>query len=140
MTKEKIIKFMNENLTCHLATAENNQPHVRGMMAYRADENGIIFHTGNTKDLYTQIKNNPSVEVCFFNSQNNIQIRVKGEVIIKEGIELKKEIVENRPFLKPWVEKMGYDTLIVFQVVNCIAHTWTFETNFSPKEYVNLSS
>ena len=27
MTKEEIIKFMNENLACHLSTAENNQPH-----------------------------------------------------------------------------------------------------------------
>ena len=139
MTKEEIIKFMNENLACHLATAENNQPHLRGMMAYRADGNGIIFPTGKTKDLYTQIKNNPSVEVCFSNPQNNIQIRVKGEVVIKEDIELKKEIVENRPFLKSWVEKMGYDMLIIFQVVNCIANIWTFETNFSPKKYVGLS-
>ncbi len=134
-----MIKFMNENLGCHLATAENNQPHLRGMMAYKADENGIIFHTGNSKDLYNQIKNNPSVEVCFFNPESNIQLRVKGKAVIKEEIELKKEIVENRPFLKPWVEKMGYDMLIIFQIVNCIAHTWSFETNFSPKEYVKIS-
>jgi uncharacterized pyridoxamine 5'-phosphate oxidase family protein len=139
MTKEEIIKFMNDNLACHLATAENNQPHVRGMMAYRADKNGIIFHTGNTKDLYKQIKNNPLVEVCFFNQESNIQVRVKGKAVIKDEMELKKEIVKSRPFLKPLVEKMGYDLLIVFQIVNCVAHAWTFEANLSPKEYVSLS-
>ncbi|PIQ88885.1 MAG: pyridoxamine 5'-phosphate oxidase [Candidatus Omnitrophica bacterium CG11_big_fil_rev_8_21_14_0_20_42_13] len=139
MTKEEIIKFMNENLTCYLATAENNQPRVRAMMAYRADEKGIIFSTGNTKDLYRQIKNNPLVEVCFFNAQSNTQVRVKGKAVIKEDIELKKEIVNNRPFLKPVVEKMGYDILIVFGVVDCVANVWTFETNLSPKEYINLS-
>ena len=140
MTKAEIIKFMNDNLACTLATAENNQPHLRGMMTYRADEDGIIFHTGNTKDLYSQIKNNPLVEVCFFNPQSNIQVRVKGKATIKDDLELKKEIVEARPFLKPWVEKMGYDLLVIIQIVDCVAHSWTFETNFSPKEYVDLSS
>ena len=47
MRKEEIIKFINENLVCTLATAESNQPHLRGMMAYKADKSGIIFHTGN---------------------------------------------------------------------------------------------
>lgn len=139
MTKEDIIKFVNENLACYFATAENNQPHVRGMRAYRADENGIIFHTGNMKDLYKQINSNPLVEICFFDQNSNTQIRVKGKVIIKDDIELKKEIVEARPFLKPLIEKKGYDMLIVFQVADCIAHAWTLETNLSPKEYISLS-
>ena len=138
MTKEEIIKFLNDNPVCYLATAENNQPHVRGMMSYRTDEGGIIFHTGNVKDLYSQIKNNPLVEVCFFNQESNVQIRVKGKAVIKDDLGLKKEIVEARPFLKPLVEKIGYDMLAVFQVTDCTAHTWTFETNLSPKEYVTF--
>lgn len=138
MTKKEVIDLINANVACNLATLEDKQPHVRGMMAYRADENGIIFHTGNRKDLYKQILNNPSVEACFFDPKRNIQVRVKGKAVVKDDAELKKEIVEARPFLKPWVGKMGYDMLIVFQITNCVAHTWTFETNFSPKEYINF--
>jgi len=29
-------------------------------------ENGIVFHTGSMKDLYTQITANPKAELCFF--------------------------------------------------------------------------
>jgi pyridoxamine 5'-phosphate oxidase len=138
MTKTEIIKFINENLVCQLATAENAQPHVRNLLAYKADENGIIFHTGPNKDFYQQIKNNPLVEACFYNQTSRIQVRVKGRAVFVEDQKLKEEIVANRSFLKPWVEKQGYKTLIVFQVTECVAHTWTFETNFSPKEYIKF--
>ena len=140
MKKEEIIAFINANLACHLATAEGDQPHVRGMRAYRADENGVLFHTGRTKDLYRQIVANPLVEICFFNQQNNMQIRVKGKAVIKNDDALKKEIVAARPFLKPWVEKAGLDVLVVFQVVDCAACIWTFETNFVPKEYIKITA
>ena len=140
MNKAEVFELLNSSPICYLATSENNIPHVRGMAMYRADEKGIIFHTGYMKDLYKQLNNDPNVELCFFNSDKNIQIRVSGKAIFIEDLELKKEIVENRPFLKPWVEKMGYDILAVFRVVDCIGHTWSMKTNFSPKEYINLST
>lgn len=61
MTKEEMFKIMNENMAFHLATSVDGQPHVRGMLLFRADENGIIFHTGKFKDLYEQLKKNPTL-------------------------------------------------------------------------------
>ena len=138
MTKTEILEFINANPTCYLATSENNKPRVRGMRMYRADGKGIIFQTSNVKDLYKQLKENPQVELCFFNNEKNIQIRVSGKATFVDDLDLKKEIVEKRPFLKPWVEKKGFDMIIVFRIVNCVAHQWTMETNFLPKEYINL--
>lgn len=140
MTKEEIIRFINANLACHLATSENGQPHVRGMMAYRADEKGIIFHTGNTKDLFKQVRDNPLVEACFFDPKTNTQVRVKGRVVVVDDNDLKREIVAARPFLQPWVEELGLDMLVVFRITECIACVWTFETNFAPKEYVKITA
>jgi uncharacterized pyridoxamine 5'-phosphate oxidase family protein len=139
MTKQEIIEFINANLTCNLATIEGSQPRVRGMMAYKADEHGIIFHSGKSKDLYQQILKNPLVEICFFNPKTNMQIRVSGKAVVIDDMKLKKEIVEARPFMKPWIEQFGYELLIVFQVVDCFAQIWTFETNLSPKEYIKIS-
>lgn len=48
MTKQEIYDLMNQNLGFFLATSEDDQPHVRGMMLFRANENGIIFHTAST--------------------------------------------------------------------------------------------
>ena len=139
MTKEEIVNFINANLTCHLATCENDQPHVRGMMAYRADDQGIIFHTGNSKDLFKQVRDNPLVEACFFDPKANTQVRVKGKAVVLHDDNLKRAIVAARPFLRPWVEELGLDVLAVFRMTDCYACVWTFETNFAPREYIKIS-
>ena len=51
MNREEIIPFLNRNPVCHLATVEGGKPRVRGMFMYRADEQGLLFHTGAGKAL-----------------------------------------------------------------------------------------
>lgn len=139
MTKSEILAFLNENQVCFLATAEGTAPHVRGMMLYRADEAGIIFHTGKGKDLAAQLSNNPTVELCVFSPQANVQIRVAGIAEFVEDQALKEEIVEARPFMKPMIENAGYDFLVVFRITDCVATVWTMESNMAPKTTVALS-
>lgn len=140
MNKSEIFGFMNTNPAFHLATVEGNKPHVRGLLLYRADENGIIFHTGKMKDLHKQLTENPNVEMCFNNGkfENLVQIRVSGAVELVEDLELKKEIVQKRDFLKPWVEQMGYETFAVYRMKKGSATIWTMKTNFSQKEFIEL--
>lgn len=138
MTKEQILKFINENPVFFLATQEKNQPHVRGMMIIEANENGILFSTGKAKDVYKQLSENPLVEMCFYGAQENKQVRITGRVKEAEDIEVKKRVVEKFPFLKPFVEKEGYEVLAPFYLHNAKATVWTKETNFEPKQYINL--
>ena len=138
MTRTEIIKFMNENAACHLATVEGNQPRVRGMWMYRADEQGIVFHTGTTKDLYKQLIANPNVELCFNNAKDGVQVRVSGKAELVEDQKLKEEIVAARPFLKPWVAERGYSFLANFRVAKGTATVWTMATNLEPKAFVQL--
>lgn len=138
MNKDEIFAVINKNPIFHLATVENGEPRVRALFLYRADENGIIFHTGTKKDLYRQLIANPAVELCFNDSQSNMQIRVRGSVEPVSDIDLKKEIVSNREFLQPWVESEGYDVLAVFRLRNAKATIWTMETNFDEKTFINL--
>lgn len=140
MNKKEIIEFINANPIFHMATVDGDTPHVRGMLLFRADENGIIFNTGKIKDLYHQLINNPKVELCFSNGifENLIQVRVAGVVEPLEDLELKKEIVQKRDFLKPWVEEVGYDQLAVFVVKKGKAMVWTMATNVAPKEIIEL--
>jgi uncharacterized pyridoxamine 5'-phosphate oxidase family protein len=55
MNKSEILGFLNANPVFHLATVEGNKPHARGMLMYRADENGILFHTGKTSEASPDI-------------------------------------------------------------------------------------
>ena len=140
MTKKDILDFMTANPIFHLATVDGNKPHVRAMLLYRADDNGIIFNTGKIKDLYRQLTENPNVEMSFTNGifENLIQIRVTGTVEPLEDLNLKKEIVQKRDFLKPWVEQVGYDSLAVYRLQKGKATVWTMATNTVPKEYIEL--
>lgn len=140
MTRKEVLEFMSSNPIFHLATVEGDKPHVRGMLLYRADENGVIFNTGKIKDLYRQLTENPNVEMSFTNGifENLIQIRVVGTVELDEDLDLKKEIVQKRDFLKPWVEQVGYDALAVYRLKNGVATVWTMATNTAPKKYTEL--
>jgi len=138
MNKTEILAFLNANPTCYLATVEGDKPHVRAMGMVKADdENGVIIETGTFKDVYKQMVANPNVEICFFNAKDGIQIRVSGAVELVDDIELKKEIVVQRPFLKERVAEGGYEAMGVFQLKGQ-AYAWSFQTGSEPKKYVPL--
>lgn len=140
MNRTEIFEFLNANPVFHLATIEGSMPRVRGMLLYSADENGIVFHTGKMRDLHKQLTENPNVEMGFNNGsdENLIQIRVSGTVQLVENLDLKKEIVQKREFLKPFVEHMGYEPLAVYRLKNGTATIWTMKANLAPKEVVEL--
>ena len=95
MTKEQIFELINgmQNPVMYLATSENGQPHVRGVLLYSADENGIVFHTGKFKALHKQLQENPKAETCF--ATGKYQVRVEGEFKLVDDIEFKKEIINH---------------------------------------------
>lgn len=140
MNKKEILDFVNSNPIFHMATVDGDTPHVRGMLLFRADDDGIVFNTGKIKDLYRQLNKNQKVELCFSNGifENLIQVRIAGTVEALEDLELKKEIVAKRDFLKPWIDRVGYDQLAVYVLRKGTATVWTMATNTDPKEYTQL--
>jgi pyridoxamine 5'-phosphate oxidase len=138
MTKEEVIEFAAKNPVCSLATIDGNRPHVRMIMLYQADGNGIIFCTGRPKDLNKQLQANPAAEMCFYNADEGRMVRIEGSVESLDDLELKKKVVEKFTFLKPVVESQGYDVMVCYRLDNAKATTWTMETNFEPKQYIEL--
>lgn len=140
MTQKEVFEFINKNMACTLATCVENKPHARWMWMYRADEKGIIFHTGTVKDVYKQLETNPNVELCFYNQdpQNMVQICVSGIAVPENDMKLKEEIIANRPFLKPIVVQHGHEIIGVFRVQKMVATVWSMAKNLEPKEIVNI--
>jgi pyridoxamine 5'-phosphate oxidase len=139
MTRDDMIQFLNANPQCYLATVEGGEPRVRGMLLYRADQDGLIFHTAEPKDLFRQAQENPRAEVCFVSPDGHLQVRVRGELEVVEDLELKKEMVEAREFLQPIVFQNGYGMLKVLRMKGCVATLWTIDLNFLPKVFVELT-
>jgi len=142
MNKEEILKSISSNPAFFLGTIDKDKPWVIGMLLYRADENGIIFHTASSKDIYNQILKNPNVELCF--NCNGTQIRISGQLEIIDDNALKDEIYDHpsRKFLHVWREsgtlKDYYKDLVVFSLKHGTATVWTMADNFAEKLYINL--
>ncbi len=137
MTKTEILALIKSNPTAYMATVEGNKPHVRAMGIYDASEDGIIIQTWTIKDIHQQVVKNPEVELCFNDRKAGIQVRISGKAEIINDLEFKKKVVEQRPFMKPTVEKRGLDVVALYRVRGK-ATVWTMAANFDPKTYVDF--
>jgi len=142
--KQELYELMNRNPVFHLATIDGDQPRVRGMFLFRADQDGILFHTGAMKPLYRQVRETPNVELCFFDPKSNLQVRVSGSLEIVEDHALKDEIYDHptRAFLKGWRENGAladfYQSFIVFRLKQGRATTWSMASNFDAPQPIQL--
>ncbi|MCP4130384.1 MAG: pyridoxamine 5'-phosphate oxidase [bacterium] len=141
MSKQEVFEFANANQGCFLSTVETtpegNQPRVRGVMMWFADETGFYFHTSTAKNVCGQIQATPKVEVCYFklDPYPGKMLRVAGEVEFLSDPDLKARLVEERPFLKD-IEKATEGTdadIALFRIVRGEAHFWTMADNMNEK-------
>jgi pyridoxamine 5'-phosphate oxidase len=137
MTKAEILKFINANKDCSVATVEGNKPRVRFLSIHKANENGIFLQTWTLKDIYKQLQKNPETELCFTNFKG-IQVRVSGKLELVDDMALKQEVVAERKFMKPVVDSKGWDVVAMYLLKNGKASVWTHEVNFAPKTYIDL--
>lgn len=129
MDFKECVEFANTNKTCYLATAEGDQPRVRAMGMWYADETGFYFSSQTPKALVNQLAKNPKVEIAFFDPGNKPMgavLRVSGNMEFVNEMETKARVYKDRPFLKG----MGVDgpespLLSVFRLAHGEAFLWT---------------
>jgi pyridoxamine 5'-phosphate oxidase len=108
MTLKEYANFANENKTCYLATADGNQPRVRALGMWYADETGFYFQAQTVKAMCKQLQKNPNVEVYF------------------EDLEVKAKCIKDRPFVKNFgITEPNNPLLAVFQIYTGEAYFWT---------------
>lgn len=134
MNKKEILSFISENNIGNLATIDGKAARVRCMDTFRADESGLIFYTGKSKNVCKQILKNPEVEVCYF--AKGLQVRVRGKMELVEDMALKKEIVAGRAFLGDYSEE-DYKDMAVFRLKGK-ATIWTMEDGDGPAKYIDI--
>lgn len=135
------IKFANETPVCYLATVDGDQPRVRAMGFWFADETGFYLQFGAVKDMYGQMQENSKVEICFWQPEEEstgTMLRVAGEVEFVDDPGLKKKVLEDRPFLKDFGMTFDDPGLIIVRIAHGESYFWTMETNFDPKEYIKF--
>ena len=126
MSIEEYTKFANDNPMCYLATVEGDQPRVRAMGMWYADETGFWFQAQSVKSVYKQIEENEKVEVYFCTPKFSKVMRVSGKMKIVEDMEVKKKCIAERPFLKNMgITEPDDPLLAVFHLYTGEAFFWT---------------
>ncbi|BDZ70771.1 pyridoxamine 5'-phosphate oxidase family protein [Methanobacterium petrolearium] len=134
------VKFANENPVAWLATVDGDQPRVRGMGLWYADETGFYFQAATMKDLVRQLQENGKVEFAFYRPDEMVgtMLRVSGEVEFINDLEVKKRVLTDRPFLKEFGLTAEGPELVVFRISEGEAHFWDWESNVKPKEIIKF--
>ena len=129
MNVQDCIKFASENPLCYIATSDGDQPRVRAVLLWFADENGFYFGTMSPKNMSKQMHENAKVEICFFNSPDDIgkgkQMRISGCVEFVDDEVLHKKILKEREFLAQIVGRPLDDVTEIFRIAKGEAHFWT---------------
>ncbi len=134
MNRADFLEFARRNPVFFLATNDNGTPRVRAMMVFEAtNENGIVFCTGASKDIGRQLRENPSVELCFYARRESRQVRLTGKVEALCDTETKDRVLNKFTFLRDQVERDGYQALDVYRLPHGEITLWEMESAFQPK-------
>ncbi|MEJ2109494.1 MAG: pyridoxamine 5'-phosphate oxidase family protein [Acidobacteriota bacterium] len=128
MSLKEYADFANENRTCYFATVEGDQPRVRALGMWYADETGFYFQAQTVKAFIKQLQANPKVEAYFSTKDFSKAMRVSGEVQFIDDLEIKAKCIEERPFVKNFgITEPDNPLLAVFRIHTGEAYFWTFQ-------------
>lgn len=140
----EVLTFASQNPSSWVATCEDNQPHVRGMLLWFADETGFYYHTAKAKKIYRELQNNPNIEAAFIRNANDPvnfeMLRVNGIVEFVEDKELEKRLFQERAWLWGNIERAGVDTEVsIFKITKGSAYIWNMTHNVKEGEIPRVS-
>jgi pyridoxamine 5'-phosphate oxidase len=128
MSLKEYADFANENRTCYFATADGDQPRVRALGMWYADETGFYFQAQTVKAFIKQLQKNPNVEAYFSTKDFSKAMRVSGKVQFIEDLEVRAKCIKERPFVKNFgITTPDNPLLAVFQIYTGEAFFWTFQ-------------
>jgi pyridoxamine 5'-phosphate oxidase len=140
MNIQNCIKFSNENPICYLATAEGDQPRVRALGFWFANETGFYFQTSSFKKFPHELEKNPKTEVCFYKHEGMIgtMLRISGKVEFLTDQKLREKALNDRPFLKSFGLTIDSPHFVIFRISHGQAHFWTMDNNLKTKEIIEF--
>jgi len=109
----------------YIATVENDQPRVRPFGTAAIYENRLYIQTGKSKNVAKQMYANPKVEICAYNKQTGVWLRISAIVVPDERIEAKQFMLDEYPSLKSMYSAADDNTLVLY-LENATATFYSF--------------
>lgn len=130
----EVLNFLNENPVQYLGTTDKDgSPKVRPFQFMLEKDGKLFFGTSNQKEVYREIKNNPSIELCT-SSKTFAWLRLSGKVVFSNDLNIKAEVIEHSPLVKSIYKTPDNPTFEIFYLENAKAIIADFSGQ-PPKEY-----
>jgi uncharacterized pyridoxamine 5'-phosphate oxidase family protein len=141
MTFNEAVAYVRRSSNGFLATTEGDEPHVRPMTVWRADETGFYFYTSRVKPILSQIEAHPKVEIAFHEPGTSPDIgtvlRIAGKAEIVDDMDVRRNLWD----IMPWLEEIGSPdtpTIVVFKIASGRYNFWTWENKVSPGPWIQF--
>ncbi|MDR1775785.1 MAG: pyridoxamine 5'-phosphate oxidase family protein [Actinomycetes bacterium] len=95
---EEVLAYLQKVRTFYLATADGDQPRVRPFGAAVVWDDKLYLCTGNTKNVYRQLVDNPKVEISAFDGEE--WLRLTANFVVDDRREAKAAFLEALPDLR----------------------------------------
>lgn len=96
---EKVVAFLQANPVQYLATVgRDGKAKCRPFMFSFEKDGKLWFNTGNQKDVYKDMQENPNIEICV-SSPDFAWIRISGKAVFVNDLAIKAAALEN-PIVK----------------------------------------
>lgn len=130
----EIVSFLKENPVQYFATIGlDNKPKVRPFQFMLEKGGKLYFCTSNQKDVFSQLKKCPFVEITT-SSRTFAWIRLSGKAVFSDDMEIKKAIIESNGLVKSLYETAENPIFELFYLDGAKAVIADFSGN-PPKEY-----
>lgn len=96
---QRVVKMLTENPVQYLATVgRDGKAKCRPFMFSFEKDGKLWFNTGNQKDVYKDMQENPNIEICI-STPTYEWIRISGKAVFENNLEIKAAALEN-PIVK----------------------------------------
>jgi len=109
---ETAYDFLKANVF-HIATIDNGKPRVRPFGFVMKRDNRLYFCTNKTKEVYRNLIENPSTEICAVGKDGMTWLRIRGIVEFDESKDAKAQVFKEAPQLLKIYPKGADDEIFV---------------------------
>jgi len=90
----KVVEELKKARVFYIATIDGDQPRVRPFGSVNEYEGNVYLCSGNFKDFYKQVKENPNVEISGM-YEGPTWLRISGKLIEDNRLEVQKAILDD---------------------------------------------
>lgn len=129
----EVVKFLTENPVQYLATVgRDGKAKCRPFMFSFERDGKLWFNTGNQKNVYKDMQENPNIEICI-SSPAFAWLRISGKAVFVNDLDVKAAALEN-PIVKGNYQTPENPTFEVFYLADAHAVIADFSGN-PPQEF-----